>query len=105
MSMQRLTLSLGACLLGLTIAGSAMAAEGDEKPKKGGDPAAMFKKLDKNGDGKLSLEEYRGKAKGDRAAKVEARFKKLDKDGDGALTIEEFKGGAGGGKKKKKDNN
>ena len=54
MSKQRLTLSLGACLLGLTIAGSAMAAEGDEKPKKGG-PAAMFKKLDKNSDGFIEV--------------------------------------------------
>ena len=100
MFMSRWNLTLGACALALAVGGSVMAADGDEKPKKkGGGVEARFKMLDKNGDGKLSLEEYKGKAKGDKATKAEGQFKKLDKDGDGSLTLEEFKG-AGGGKKK-----
>lgn len=49
-----------------------------------------FKKLDANGDGKLSLAEFKGKAEGDRAAKMEERFKKMDKNSDGSVTLEEF---------------
>jgi Ca2+-binding EF-hand superfamily protein len=71
--------------------------KGGDKPK--GDPAAFFKKMDANGDGCLSLDEFKAKAKD--AAKAEVTFKAKDKDGDGKLTVDEFK--AGGGKKKKKE--
>ena len=71
----------------------------DEKPeKKKRDPEAAFKKRDKDGDGKLSLEEFKGKLKGEKATKAETAFKKKDKNNDGYLTFEEFKP-----KKKKKD--
>ena len=72
-------------------------AEGDakkEKPKM--DPAAVFAKKDKNGDGKLSKEEFLDKAKD--AAKAEKQFAAKDKDKDGSLSKEEFT--AAGGKKK-----
>ena len=46
-----------------------------EKPKA--DPAAVFKKKDTNGDGSLSLDEYKAGAKD--AAKAEESFKKKDK--------------------------
>jgi len=71
---------------------------GADEPKKkgGGDPEAAFKKLDKDGDGSLSLEEFKAGAKD--PAKAEEQFKKLDKDGNGKLSLEEFK--ARGGKKK-----
>lgn len=59
-----------------------------DKPKR--DPEAAFKKLDKNGDGKVSKEEFTAKAKD--AAKAEKAFAKLDKNGDGSLSLEEFKG-------------
>lgn len=63
------------------------------------DPAARFKELDKNGDGKVTREE----AADDRIA---ARFDSMDANGDGMLTLEEMKaamarfraaGGGGGG--------
>ena len=59
-----------------------------DKPKAA-DPEAMFKKMDKNSDGKVSKEEFSAKAKD--AAKADKAFAKLDKDGDGSLTLEEFK--------------
>lgn len=66
--------------------------------KKKPDPEAQFKKLDKDGDGKVSLAEFKGKRTGDKATKAEEQFKKRDKDSDGFLTLEEFKAG---GKKNK----
>ncbi len=79
---------------------------GDKHPK----PEEVFKKLDTNHDGSLSLEEFKAgpKAKQD-PAKAEEIFKKMDKGGDGKVTLEEFKqahhpphdgpGGPGGDKK------
>jgi Ca2+-binding EF-hand superfamily protein len=69
--------------------GGAFAADGADKKKR--DPEAQFKKLDKNSDGKLSLDEVKGKAEGKRAEAAEKRFKAADKDNDGALSLEEFK--------------
>jgi hypothetical protein len=59
------------------------------KPKP--DFEAQFKKLDTNGDGKVSKEEFLASKHAQKdPAKAEAQFKKLDKDGDGFLTLEEF---------------
>jgi len=61
--------------------------------------AVDFKTADKDGDGKVSKEEFTGGKE-----KLEKKFKKLDKDGDDALSEEEFKAGEKKGKKKgKKD--
>ena len=60
--------------------------------------AADFKTTDKDGDGKVSKEEFTGGK-----AKLEKKFKKLDKDGDDSLTEEEFKAGEKKAKGKKKD--
>lgn len=54
---------------------------------------AQFKKMDKDGDGKLSETEYLGKKNAENA-EAKAKFKELDKDGDGSLTLEEFKASA-----------
>lgn len=88
----------------LAIAGALSLNAADEPKKPGGDkpklnPEEMFKKLDKNGDGSISKEEFLASpgAKKD-PAKAEERFKKLDKNGDGKLSLDEFK--AGGPKKK-----
>lgn len=62
-----------------------------------GKAEARFKQLDKNGDGKLTLEEFKEGSKD--AGKAEGRFKRMDKDNDGNVTLEEYKAAAG----KKKD--
>jgi Ca2+-binding EF-hand superfamily protein len=73
-------------------------AAGAEKPKH--DPAEVFKKLDTNADGSVSLEEFKAGPAGKKdAAKAEEIFKKKDKDSDGKLSLEEFS--AAGGKKNK----
>ena len=83
------------------------AAGGKDKAKKG-NPEAVFKKKDKDGDGFLSKEEFIAKAKD--AEKAGKAFAKKDKDGDGKLSPDEFKatpggkkGGKNGGKKKKQN--
>ncbi|MFO0949205.1 MAG: hypothetical protein U1D30_25390 [Planctomycetota bacterium] len=88
-----LALAMVACL-----ASDALAAKPKDKGMK--TPEQLFEKADKNGDKKLSLEEFLGKRAddADKKAKVTERFGKLDKDGDKSLTIEEFKAGI---KKKK----
>src|ERR1043166_6284046 len=72
---------------------------------KGANPEEAFKRLDKDSDGKVTLQELKDSPMGQKNPdKVEARFKKLDADGDGKVTLEEFKaghegrgGGPGGG--------
>jgi Ca2+-binding EF-hand superfamily protein len=81
-------LLVGVTLTSLLLVGPAALGAG-QKPKER-DREAVFKKLDSNSDGKLTIEEMKGKGKRD-AAKVEKRFGKLDKDGDKAVTLEEFK--------------
>jgi hypothetical protein len=55
-------------------------------------PEEVFKKLDANGDGSVSLEEFKAGPAGQRdAAKAEEIFKKIDADGNGNVSAEEFK--------------
>ncbi|MEO6739778.1 MAG: sulfatase-like hydrolase/transferase, partial [Chthoniobacteraceae bacterium] len=60
---------------------------GNAKPAAG-DRAAIFKKWDKDGDGRLTFEEY--KAGLGKKEDAEQRFKNFDTNHDGALTEEEF---------------
>lgn len=105
--MNKLVVGMGVCVVVVSVVGSSLAkdrAEGDKKQ----DGGAMFEKKDKNGDGKLSLDEFVGKKAGEDAEKLKEVFKKKDKDGDGFLTKDDMarKGGKakGEGKGKKKGN-
>jgi hypothetical protein len=76
----------------------------DAKGKLGKlDKAKLFEKLDADGDGKVTKEEFKkfadqikdrlkGKGKGDKLPELfgEKMFEKMDKDGDGKVTKEEF---------------
>ncbi len=86
-----------AIMLGVTLAfgGSAAYAAKKAKPTS---PEDAFKKLDSNGDGKLSLSEFSASVKD--ATKAGDAFKKLDKNNDGFLDLEEFKAGMEMKKKK-----
>ena len=61
--------------------------------KKAKTPEEQFAAMDKNGDKKLSKEEYVGAAEGEKKTKKEDRFKALDKNNDGSIDLEEFKAG------------
>ncbi len=75
---------VASCLVGLAYT----PASAQDKPKL--PPEEVFKKMDKNADGKLSEEEFVGKKEGEKADKAKEQFKKKDKDGDGFLSLEEF---------------
>ena len=100
--MKSITSILAVLALSVSFASAAdekKAAADGEKPKR--NPAETIKKLDKDGDGKVSAEEWKASptAKTDPAKAAES-FKKLDKDGDGFITLEEM--AVVGGKKGKK---
>ena len=77
-------------------------AKAEEKAKKKPDPAKMFEKKDADGDGALTLDEFKKGMKDKQLEGAEKRFKRLDADGDGKVTLEEMKAGlAKMGQKKK----
>lgn len=82
-----LALTAGVAMAGEDAAGAAGGGKnkGVEKGRAGG-LAALVKKLDLNGDGKLDADEL-GKAE----AKVKEKLLKKDKNGDGALDADEIK--------------
>ena len=55
-------------------------------------PEQIFKKLDTNGDGFLSLAEFKARPKAqENPARAEAVFKKIDTNGDGKISLDELK--------------
>jgi Ca2+-binding EF-hand superfamily protein len=59
------------------------------KPKR--DPAHLFKLMDHNNDGGISLDEYKASTAGQiDPSRVGDVFKKKDSDGDGKLSLTEF---------------
>lgn len=98
--------------------------KGKGKGKGGfkGDPEMMFKRIDANGDGKISKDEFKaffskiGKGKlADKPELIDKMFQRMDANGDGSISLEEFKKaremrekkaeGKGKPGKKKGDNN
>lgn len=69
---------------------------GQDAPKKEGkqppDPEKMFKKLDTDSNGAVSLDEFKASPRGqknpDKAGEI---FKKIDADSNGSISLEEFK--------------
>ncbi|HZN33263.1 MAG TPA: EF-hand domain-containing protein [Pirellulaceae bacterium] len=78
------------CLVALAAA-LVLPVLGTAQEKKGKTPEEQFADLDKNGDKKLSKEEYVANREGEKKTKAEERFAAADKDKDGSLTLEEFK--------------
>ena len=67
-------------------------SESPAGPGKHASLEEVFKKLDANGDGFLSLDEFKASPLGKRdAAKAEEIFKSMDTNSDGKVTLEEFK--------------
>jgi Ca2+-binding EF-hand superfamily protein len=53
----------------------------------------VFKRKDANGDGKLTLEEFKTGMKDKALANADKRFKRVDANADGSVSIDEFKAG------------
>lgn len=73
--------------------GLAFAQKGEKGQGKRPDPAKVFSRKDADGDGKLSLDEFKAGMPEKALAKADNRFKKLDTNGDGSLSLEEFEAG------------
>ena len=99
--MQRLfRLALVAGSLAFFAHGAGSDAPASKGQGQRGNPEAVFKKIDTNGDGKLSKDEFKAfiekasKGKGKLREKpelIDKLFEHLDTNGDGYLSLEEFK--------------
>lgn len=67
-------------------------ADGPKKRHKQPDPEKVFKHLDSNSDGSISLEEFKAGPRAQKnPEKAEEIFKKIDTDSSGGISFEEFK--------------
>jgi Ca2+-binding EF-hand superfamily protein len=88
--MRRMRWELSAIVgLALVVPSVVHAAEAKRQP----DPEKVFARKDADGDGKLSLEEFKTGMKDKGLANADRRFRKLDANADGKLSLEEFKAG------------
>jgi len=84
-----LTVCLVAALCGsFLVPGIAMARE-----KKAPDPEKIFAKRDANGDGSLTLDEFKTGLKDKALESADKRFKRLDSNSDSKVSLDEFKAG------------
>jgi hypothetical protein len=74
----------------LLLAGFQTVAKQGEAPENKGE---RFAKRDTNGDGQLSLDEFKAGMPADKAEKAAAIFAKIDTNSDGALSKDELKAG------------
>ncbi|MBI3838875.1 MAG: EF-hand domain-containing protein [Planctomycetia bacterium] len=96
--MRKLTAVFLAFVVLIATTAPAQAAKGKKSQRT---PEQVFKRLDTNRDGALSLAELVGKRTDEKAIKAEQAFKRLDKDGDGSVTLSEFRAHNAGKKKAK----
>jgi len=91
--MKTTLVSLGALAFAASAAfAQAPPNESHAGPGRRPSPGQLFKKLDTNGDGVLSLDEFKASPLGQRdAAKAEEIYHKMDVQADGKVTLEEFK--------------
>jgi len=65
--------------------------EGDGEGRDRPNPAEIFKRLDKDGSGSISKEEFTSGERAQKNPEMAAKmFQKLDADGDGSITHDEF---------------
>src|SRR5262245_50378783 len=98
--MKRFTLGLIATVVFSTIAAAAPEDQENTERHKRPDAAKMFARIDKDSDGKVSLDEFlaaRGRraqstdaAPADQTERRTAMFKRLDANSDGFVTADEF---------------
>jgi hypothetical protein len=70
---------------------------GDQQPRR--TTEQRFAEFDKNKDGKLSMQEYRGKAtKTEHFAILDKDFRAADSNHDGFLSLDEYKNSQGSGR-------
>ena len=111
MIMKRCIYTLGALALATSLSFAQDKPAGDkpagDKPateRQRFNPEEAFKKLDTNGDGFLSLDEFKASPRFAKdASKAEEAFKKMDTNNDGKISLDEFKAargthGPGGGR-------
>jgi Ca2+-binding EF-hand superfamily protein len=94
------TLCAGALVAAVGFCG--MTSWAADAPKKDRDPAKFFDKKDINGDGFLSLDEFKAGMPEKAAGKADARFAKVDANGDSKVSRDEFKAGMEKAQKRKK---
>ncbi len=94
--------------LGIMVLASSL-SYGEEAPEKAAkpkpDPEKMFKKLDADSSGSISLDEFKASPRGQKdPVKAEEAYKKMDADSKDGVSLEEFKAaGPAPGKGKKKE--
>lgn len=84
---------IGAMAIATSLTCAQDAPKGPKKPGKDHPaPEEIFKKLDADSSGSVSLEEFKASPRAkENPKKAEEMFKKIDKDGNGELSLEEFK--------------
>lgn len=65
---------------------------GNNSGNEGSEEAVSFRKLDRDKNGRVSLQEFRGKRRGKKARRARKRFVKLDRNGNGSLSAKEMGG-------------